>query len=88
MDNATLFYICGGVLAGSAVIVSFLGLRSEKFPGRMAPIVFLWFALFVGGATTFSVLHAKDEEKHKEAEFHHASEEAEEVESEEAEATP
>ncbi len=33
MNNETLFYICGGVLAVSAVVVSLLGLKSENFPG-------------------------------------------------------
>ena len=78
MDNETLFYTCGIVLAASAVVVTFLGLRVKNFPGRLAPLVALWFVVLVGGATTFSVLHAKDEEKHKEAELHKATEEAEE----------
>jgi uncharacterized membrane protein YecN with MAPEG domain len=80
MDNGTLFYICGSVLAVSAVVFAFAGLRFEKFPGRLAPLVALWFALLVGGATTLSVLHAKDEEKHEEAALHRATEEAEEEE--------
>ena len=80
MDNELLFYLCGGALAVSAVLISFVGLRSEKFPGKAAPLVFVWFALLVGGATTFSVLHAKDEEKHEEAALHQATEEAEEEE--------
>jgi hypothetical protein len=86
MDNQTLFYTCGIVLAVSAVVFTFVALKVEKFPGRAAPIVFIWFAVLVGGATTFSVLHAQDEEHHKEAELHEASEEAEEIEEEAAEA--
>jgi hypothetical protein len=77
MDNGTLFYVTGGVLAVSAVAISFIGLRLEKFPGRAAPIVALWFAVLVGCATTFSVLHAQDEEKHREAELHRAGEQSE-----------
>jgi hypothetical protein len=88
MDNETLFYVCGIVLAVSAVVVTFLGLRVEKFPGRAAPIVFIWFAVLVGGATTFSVLHAKDEKKHEEAALEQASEEAERAEDEGTEAAP
>lgn len=65
MDNATLFYIVGGALAASAVLVSFLGLRVQSFPGRMGPVVVAWFVLLVGGATTLAVLHAQDEEKAK-----------------------
>jgi hypothetical protein len=77
MDNETLFYACGVILAVSAVAFTFLGLRIEKFPGRAAPLVAIWFIALVGGATTFSVLHAKDEEKHEEAALHEATEEAE-----------
>jgi hypothetical protein len=75
MSNGDLFYVCGIVLAVSAVALSFAGLRSEKFPGRAAPLVILWFALLVGGATTFAVLHAQDEEEHKAAELSAASRE-------------
>jgi plastocyanin len=72
MDNETLFYVCGVALALSAVLISFVGLKAKNFPGRAFPAVILWFAILVGGATTFSVLHAKDEEHHKEAELEHA----------------
>lgn len=83
MSNETLFYICGIALAVSAVLISFAGLRIKSFPGRLAPLVALWFVLLVGGATTFAVLHAQDEEKAKAAENTRASEE-----NEEAEASP
>ena len=63
MDNGTLFYICGSLLAGSAVIISFFGLRVEKFPGRAAPLVALWFIALIGCTTTFGVLHSQNEEK-------------------------
>lgn len=83
MDNGTLFYVIGPVLAASAVVVSFVGLRSEKFPGRFAPLVVLWFVILVGGATTLAVLHSKDEESHKEksVDLPQATKEAEEAES-------
>jgi hypothetical protein len=87
MDNETLFYVCGIVLAVSAVAFTFVALKVDRFPGRAAPLVVIWFAVFVGGATTFSVLHAKDEEKHDEAALHKASEEAEEIEEEGVEQT-
>lgn len=77
MSNGDLFYICGIALAVSAVLISFAGLKVKSFPGKAFPVVILWFALLVGGATAFSVLHAKDEEKHKEAEFEHAGKEFE-----------
>jgi hypothetical protein len=84
MDNGDLFYLFGGLLAASAVIVSFLGLRVRAFPGRLGPVVVLWFVVLVGCATTFSVLHSQDEELHKEAEhgLPHATEEDEEIEDE------
>lgn len=75
MDNETLFFVIGPVLAVSAVVVSFIGLRSEKFPGRFAPLVVLWFVILVGSATTFAVLHAKDEEEAKASEVVKAGEE-------------
>jgi hypothetical protein len=83
MDNGTLFYVIGPVLAASAIVVSLIGLRVKDFPGRAAPLVFLWFAILVGSATTFAVLHSKDEESSKEqaAGLPQATEEAEEEES-------
>lgn len=77
MDNQTLFYICGIAAAVSAVVVSFIGLKVKTFPGKAFPIVILWFAILIGGAATFSVLHAKDEEQEKAAEFEKAGEEFE-----------
>lgn len=76
MSNETLFFICGGVLASSAVVVSFVGLKLPNFPGKALPVVALWFALFVGATTTFAVLHAQDEEKAKAAETQQAGKEA------------
>jgi plastocyanin len=81
MSNADIFYAFGIALAVSAVLVSLFGLRSEKFPGRAFPLVILWFAILVGGATTFAVLHAKDEDKAKAAEFSKGGREIEEEES-------
>lgn len=68
MDNATVFYVVGAALAVSAVVVSFIGLRVEKFPGRAGPVVVLWFVILIGGATTFAVLNGKDEEDARAAE--------------------
>jgi plastocyanin len=75
MSNGDLFYICGAGLAVSAVLVSFLGLRVKSFPGKAAPLVALWFLALVGAATTFAVLHAKDEQTAKAAELTKAGEE-------------
>jgi plastocyanin len=82
MSNETLFYLCGGVLAVSAVTVSFVGLKVKDFPGRALPIVILWFAIFVGGATTFAVLHAQDEEAAEATELEKAGKEIENAETE------
>lgn len=75
--NETLFYVCGIALAVSAVLISFVGLKVKSFPGRVFPLVVVWFVVFVGGATTFSVLHAKDLDEEKAHEFEQANEEIE-----------
>ncbi|HEX5713909.1 MAG TPA: plastocyanin/azurin family copper-binding protein [Solirubrobacterales bacterium] len=77
MDNETLFYVFGIALAVSAVVISFVALKVKSFPGKAFPVVVLWFAILIGGATTFSVLLAKDHEAHDEAGFKHAGEEFE-----------
>jgi plastocyanin len=78
MDNEILFYICGGVLAASAVLVTFAGLKVSSFPGRALPLVVVWFAVFMVGASTFAVLHAEDEQEHKAHELEQAGERIEE----------
>jgi|SRR5215213_4130597 len=75
--NETLFYVFGIALAVSAVVFSFIGLKAQNFPGKAFPLVVIWFLVLAGGATTFAVLHAKDEEEHKAKEFHEAGEEIE-----------
>ncbi|HET8862955.1 MAG TPA: hypothetical protein VFM94_06880 [Solirubrobacterales bacterium] len=84
MDYELIFYVSGGVLAVSAVLVSILGLKVERFPGRAAPLVAIWFVALVGLSTTFAVLHSQHEEEHREAEagLPQATQEAEEEESE------
>jgi cytochrome c551 len=77
MDNETLFYLCGGVLAVSAIIVTFVGLKSDKFPGRALPLVVVWFAVFVVGASTFAVRYSVEHQEHNEPELEHANEEIE-----------
>lgn len=74
MSNGDLFYICGIALAISAVLISFVGLKVKSFPGKAMPLVVLWFAVLIGATATFSVLHAQDEEHHKEAELERAGE--------------
>jgi len=82
MDYEAIFYVCGSVLAVSAVVFTFLGLRLERFPGRAAPVVALWFIALVGATTTFAVLHSQHEEEHREQEagLPQATEESEEAE--------
>jgi len=63
MDYELIFYVSGIALAVSAVVVSFLGLRVSKFPGKAAPVVALWFVVLIGMSTTFAVLHSKHEEE-------------------------
>jgi plastocyanin len=75
MSNGDLFYVCGGALAVSAVLVSFAGLRIKSFPGKAAPIVALGFIALIGATASFAVLHAQDEEEAKAAEFSEANKE-------------
>jgi len=75
MSNGDLFYVCGTLLAVSAVLISFLGLRLKSFPGRAAPLVAFYFIALVGVATTFAVLHAQDEQTAKAEELTKAGEE-------------
>lgn len=79
MSDETLFYILGGILAASAVVVTFAGLKLNNFPGRALPVVILWFVVLAGGAATYSVLLAKEHEEAHAAE--HETEHAEEAES-------
>lgn len=73
--HETLFFICGGVLAASAVLVSIFGLKNDDFPGKFMPVIVVWFAVFAVGAGTFAVLHGKDESKDHDKEYSKASEE-------------
>ena len=76
MSNETLFFICGGILAASAVTVSIFGLKAgDKFPGRWMPVIIIWFAAFAVLAGTFAVLHGKDESRDHDKEYAKASEE-------------
>jgi plastocyanin len=77
MSNETLFYACGIVLAVSALVVSFAGLKLKGFPGRALPLVIGWFAIFVLGATTFAVRYGTEEQKIHAAEYAEANAEIE-----------
>ncbi len=86
MSNGDLFYVCGSVLAVSAVLISFLGLRVKSFPGKAAPLVAFYFIALIGAATTFAVLHAQDEQTAKAAELTRAGNEISKEESSPVEA--
>src|ERR1700760_2790235 len=76
MSNETLFFICGGILAASAVTVSIIGLKAgDSFPGKWMPVIIIWFAAFAVLSGTFAVLHGKDESRDHDAEYAKASEE-------------
>lgn len=80
MDNETLFYICGGIAAVSAVLVTFVGLKLKNFPGKLLPAVIVWFGVFAIAAGTFSVLLAQDHEAHEAHELEEAGHRIEEAE--------
>jgi plastocyanin len=79
-----LFYVFGIALTVAALIVSFVGLRSERFPGSrglLAAVVAFMGALVVASCA-FAVALAREESKHREeevAEFQAEQEEAEEA---------
>jgi mono/diheme cytochrome c family protein len=78
MSNETLFFICGGILAVSAVSVGIFGLKAgDNFPGKWMPVIIIWFAAFAVLSGTFAVLHGKDESKEHDAEYSKANEEIE-----------
>jgi mono/diheme cytochrome c family protein len=77
MSHETLFFICGGILAVSAVTVSVIGLKNDNFPGKWMPAIIVWFGVFAIAAGTFAVLHGKDESKDHNAEYAKASAEIE-----------
>jgi plastocyanin len=77
MDNQTTFYVCGIILALSALVVSFVGLKMKNFPGKALPAVILWFVVFVVAATTFAVKYSGEEHEAKAAEYAKFNEEIE-----------
>jgi mono/diheme cytochrome c family protein len=75
--NETLFYVFGIGLCVAAVIVAFVGLRWEKFPGTRPVLVAgtVAFAALVIAATTFAWRNAEDEQEHREHELAQAEQE-------------
>jgi plastocyanin len=74
MSDATIFYIIAGIIAGLAVVISFVGLAVDSFPGKFGPVVVLVFVALIGGATTFGVKNGKHEEQVRAAENEEANE--------------
>jgi cytochrome c551 len=60
MDDQTIFYIFGGVLIVSAAVVVALASKG-KFPGKVVPLVAVWFVVLGLGAATFAVLNGVDD---------------------------
>jgi mono/diheme cytochrome c family protein len=60
MDDQTIFYIFGGVLIVSAAVVAALASKG-KFPGKLVPLIAVWFAVLALGAATFAVLNGVDD---------------------------
>ena len=60
MDDQTIFYIFGGVLIVSAAVVVLLASKG-KFPGKLVPLIAVWFVVLGLGAATFAVLNGVDD---------------------------
>lgn len=73
----TPFYVVGGILVVLAVIVSFIGLRNEKFPPSRRVMIagIALFAIFVAATAAAAVINARDEQEHRRAELAELAEE-------------
>jgi mono/diheme cytochrome c family protein len=71
MSPETAFYIIGIALAVVAVLVSFVGLRFERFPPSRGVLLagVAVFVVLVGGATTYAWISAEDEQEHRDEEI-------------------
>jgi mono/diheme cytochrome c family protein len=69
--NETVFFVLGIALVVVALVVSFLGLRFEKFPPTRAILVGATLAIvvLVGATMTFAWRNAEDEQQHRETEL-------------------
>ena len=79
--NETMFYVLGGALVAVALIVSFGGLRFDKFPASRGLLIGATVAItvLVVATMTFAWRNAEDEQEHREAELAHAVAEEEET---------
>jgi mono/diheme cytochrome c family protein len=71
MSAEDVFYVVGIALAVTAVVVAFVGLRFDKFPGSRGAfaLMLLLFIVLVGGATTFAWVNAEDEQEVRDEEI-------------------
>src|SRR3990172_9030452 len=85
----TTFYVLGVVLVVTALVVSVIGLRSERFPGsRLALAAGAGLLVFLVVATTTSaVILAREEQRHRNEEAA-AEEQQTQTEAEEAGKSP
>ena len=69
--NDTVFYVLGISLVVVALVVSFVGLRFDKFPGTRGLLIggTLAIAVLVGATMTFAWRNAADEQATREAEL-------------------
>jgi mono/diheme cytochrome c family protein len=76
--NDTLFYVLGLSLVVIALVVSFAGLRFEKFPASRGLLIGGTVAItaLVLATMTFAWRNAEDEQEHREAELAEAAEES------------
>src|SRR5687767_1549422 len=84
----TLFYVFGLALVLSALVLSAVGLRIQRFPSRVVLAgTVAYFVVLVGATSTFAVLNAREEQRVRDAEHAEKAAEAEGV-SEEVPAQP
>ena len=71
MSNQTVFFIVGPALVAAALIVAFLGVRSDRFPGSRALQIGATavFAVLVVTTMAFAWRNAADEQTERDAEL-------------------
>jgi mono/diheme cytochrome c family protein len=78
MTDETLFYVLGLALVAIALVVSFVGIRYDKFPTSRGLLVggTVAITVLVLATMTFAWRNAEDEQAHREAELAEAAEES------------
>src|SRR3954454_24371709 len=74
--DSTLFFVLGITLVVSAVVLSLIGLKFEKFPPNRAALfgVLAYFLVLVAATVTFAVRNAQQEQADRDAEQASATE--------------